>query len=237
MIFKTDADVIAYVVLNSKDTPKWVDKARKYSKELCALIDGEDFNTVLIKVDAVESEAKAAARKKYTRDLTDMVDRIKKPIENVFSAIGGTKKYDSGKYKLAEALQEKLLNTISDIRDGKSIEQTLETLWMQLYHTDPAGVQYLQYETDENDTDVFITYQSIGVIRNYIADGQLVGCILFEPVDLANGKKSWVLIDDAKHYTIIQEGETFTLISDDITKTYEHPFGTCPVIINSNIID
>ncbi len=34
MIFKDDESVLAYVELNSKKTPKWVESAREYSKTL-----------------------------------------------------------------------------------------------------------------------------------------------------------------------------------------------------------
>jgi hypothetical protein len=142
----------------------------------------------------------------------------------------------NGKYKIADKLQSKLLAIISNVRDGKSIERYLQDQWMQLYHNDPAGVLFIQYKTTGDELEVYPTYQSIGSIRTYIPKGQLVDNILFEPIKLPEGKLSWTLIDDAKQYAIIQNGDTFT-ISQDEYKTFKHPFGTCPIIINSNIID
>ena len=44
MIFKTDEEAINIIKAN-KNVPAWVLKAREYSRELCALVDGEDFQT------------------------------------------------------------------------------------------------------------------------------------------------------------------------------------------------
>ncbi len=236
MIFKDDQEVLNYVKANSKKVPTHIENARKYSKELCALIEGENFSDELInQIEFLESEAKAKARKKYSRDLRDLFSRLNSPIQNVFSAIGGVKDYKNGEYQLSESNYKTFLKTITNIRDGKSLERYIENKWFPLYQTDPAGVQYIQYKTDPT-LKVYPTYQSIATIRTYIPNGQLVENILFEPIPDAEGCKYWVVVDDAKHYTIKESGETFT-IDTDPKKTFEHPFGTCPVIINSDITD
>ena len=236
MIFKDDAEVLSFVEANSKTTPEWVKKARLYSKELCALLEGENFADELInQIEHLESQDKAKARNKYSRDLTDLFSRLMSPIENVFSSIGAVKDYQNGDVKMSQNNLKILLNTVTNIRDGKSLEKYIETKWMPLYHSDPSGVQYIQYAT-EPTLKVYPTYQSIGNIRTYIPKGQLVECILFEPVTIKENIKSWILVDDAKHYTIYQSGDIFT-IQDDAAKTFEHPFGNCPVIINSDLTD
>ena len=239
MIFKDDLAAIAFVQANSKDTPKSILDARKYSKELCALVNGECFLEELIeKIEFIESDSKANARKKYSRDIRDFFERLLLPCQNVWSATGGVKNYVNGETKLSEQNLALLLENISDMRDGKSIERYLESQWFDLYHTDPAGVLLMVYETkdEDGDTDIYPTYQCIGSIRTYIPKGQLTECILFEPKDGEAGIQIWKLIDDAKQYTINQKGETFTIDSDPL-KTFEHPFGLTPVIINSNITD
>ena len=236
MIFESDDAAVEYVKLNSTQTPDWVKKAREYSKTLCALIEGEGFADELInQIEHLESQAKATARNKYSRDLRDLFTRLSSPIQNVFSAIGAVKDYQNGEFKMSEANLKTLLNTINNIRDGKSLERYIENKWMPLYHTDPSGVQFVQYIV-KPELKVYPTYQAIGTIRNYIPNGQLVENILFEPITIADGVKVWVLVDDAKQYTVLEYRETFTLDTDK-TKTFEHPFGTCPVIINSDITD
>lgn len=239
MKFETDDDAIAYVKANAKETPKWVSSAREYCKELCALVEGENFKEELIsKIESIESENKAKARQKYSRDVRDFFSRINLPTQNVFSATGGVKNYQNGETQLSEENLKRLFSTIGNIRDGKSIERFIETKWMPLYHTDPSGVLFMRYAVDKvNDkVSVYPTYQCINVIRVYIPSGQCVQNILFEPTDKEGGIKVWILVDDAKQYTINQKGDVFTLDTDEL-KTFEHPFGTCPIIINSDITD
>ena len=239
MIFENDEAVIAYVELNSKHVPDWVKKARDYSKELCALVEGENFADELInKIEFIESEDKTKARKKYSRDIRDMFSRLSSPIQNVFSSIGAVKDYQNGEYTLSESNTKTLLSMVSNVRDNKSIEKYIETKWMPLYHTDPSGVLYIQYVTQPK-LKVYPTYQSIHTIRTYTPCGQLVENILFEPIDkkdINSITKVWVVVDDKKQYTVNQSGETFT-IDNDPTKTFEHPFGRVPVIINSDLTD
>lgn len=237
MKFTNDEAAIQFVKLNSKSTPKWVEKARKYSKELCALVEGENFLEELItKIEKIESDAKAEARKKYSQDIRDFFSRMFLPIENVFSSTGGVKNYQNGDARLSDANQKKLLDVISNVRDGKSIERYIDTQWMPLYHTDPAGVLWVRYNvygTLNTDIEVYPTYQSIGAVRNYTAKGQLVENIIFEPAKV-DGKQIWTVVDDAKQYTVIQDGDSF-YIDNDPLKTFDHPFGIVPVIIISDL--
>lgn len=237
MIFENDDAVLAYVKANSKQVPKFIQDARKYSKELCALVEGEDFaQELIVQIEHLESSAKAEARQKYSRDIRSFFSRLFLPIQNVFAATGGVKNYKNGDKQLSEQNLKKLLSTISNIRDGKSIERYIETQWIPLYHTDPAGVLWIQYKVEKSsDVDVYPTYQNINAIRNYQADGQLVENIIFEPYVILD-KRYWVVVDDAKQYTVIEEGEFFTMSADPL-KTFEHPFGEAPVIIISDLVD
>lgn len=238
MIFETDEDAVKYVEINSKQTPVFITQARKYSEELCALIEGEKFKELLIKrIEYIESIKKAEVRSKYSRDLRDLIARLLKPIDNVFSAIGGNKSYTSGEYKLADSLNKILVKSLSNIKDNKSVESFLETEWMQLYHSDPAGILWIGYTVNvDKEVNIYPTYQSIRTIRTYEAKGQLVDNILFEPDNLQDNVKSWILVDDVKQYNVLQIGNEFTLNTNPL-KTFEHLFGNCPIIINSNLTD
>lgn len=233
MKFETDDEAIEIIKLNAK-APEWVNDARTYSKELCALVDGEDFCKELIsRIEKIESVDKANVRAKYARDISALFERLFLPIENVFASTGGVKNYRNGEVQLSKNNQKKLLRTISNVRDNKSLERYIEEKWLDCYHTDPSGVQWIRYLVKGKDVDVYPTYHSIGAIRNYIAKGQLVEWILFEPVELKD-KTIWTIVDDAMQRTIIQEGDSFRVESDKL-KTFKHPFGVTPVIINSNI--
>jgi hypothetical protein len=240
MIFKDDQEAIDFVRHN-QDAPKHVVFGREQRRELFALIEGDGFLSELInKIEHIESKEKAKARKKYSRSIIDLYERLLNPIGNVFSATGGSKKYEVG----PESRLKDFLNKASRLRDGKSVQKYVETTWMPLYHSDPNGVIFMEYTTKQKHgkDDVYPTYKSIDRIRNYIPRGQLCEAILFEPKNvkvfntegLFVGKTiHWRLVDDAKEYTIKQEGNTFTVVQD---LTFEHPFGQVPAIINSDII-
>lgn len=235
MIFATDEEAIEIIKLN-KTVPAWVTKAREYSKELCALVEGENFHDLLITaIEKLETDAKAKVRRKYARAIADYFERIFLPIENVFASFGGVKNYKNGEYKMSDKAYTKLLSTISNIRDNKSIQKYIETQWQDLYHTDPAGVLWIRYKVIDSDVNVYPTYQSIHVIRSYKAKGQLVDWILYEPVT-DKDKQIWTIVDDKKQRTIIQKGEEYTVEENELL-TFDHPFGAVPVIINSNLTD
>jgi len=225
------------IIKANQTAPKWVVDARKYNKKLCALVSGEEFADELIEhIEKIESPAKAALRKKYSRNTVDFFARLFKPIENVFCSTGGVKDYKGGSHQLSDDDTAKLLDIISNIRDGKSIERYIQSQWLNNYHTDPAGVIYVTYTTNENGLDkIYPTYQSIGAVRNYEPKGQLVEWILFEPdTKSVEGSLVWTIVDDLMVRTIIQTGEDFAIIEEP-TKTFEHPFGETPAIINSDI--
>src|ERR1035437_1554241 len=110
MIFDSKEAAVEYIKSNAVVTPKFILDARVYSKELSALITGEGFLDELInKIENIESDSKAKARKKYSRDLRDLFSRLGAPIENVFSSTGGVKDYQNGEVKLSQENLKKLL--------------------------------------------------------------------------------------------------------------------------------
>jgi len=230
MVFKDEQEAIKYIKAN-ETVSKRISDARTEHKELKALINGEDFTSLLLQIENVESKQKAKARKSYSRNIVDFFSRLLRPVDNVYHSTGGSKVYDiEGKKR------EILLYTLDNIRGGKSLEGWLETFWMQAYHNDPAGVIFVEYTSRfEEGVKPYPTYKSINHIRNYIPNGQRVEAILFEPVTFSDSNGSfqvWRLVDDITDWTFIERGGTFSLDKD---KSFEHPFGTVPCLINSDI--
>lgn len=249
MVFKNLQEVIKYVKEN-QSVPEWIKYARHYSDLCSALIDYEfipndstqqdAFKMLLIqKIEQIESEDKSKARNKYARPINDMFERILTPIQNVFAATGGVKDYNNGDYEMPEKLLILLMKFISNTRDGKSVERYLESIWMNLYHTDPSGVMQIEYITNKTSkvvTKMYPSYKGIHSIRNYTPKGQLVECIIYEPKKVAAGKQIWTVIDDVQQWSIIQDGDTYNQ-NPLAASTFIHPFGEVPVIINSDIIN
>ena len=218
-------------------TPKFITESREQSNTLFALLHGDEFiDTLIEKIEYIESPNKALARKKYSRDVVHLFDRLLRPVSNVYSANGGSIHLD-----VSEEQSKELLSKMSRNRDGKSLNEWLKTFWMPLYHSDPNGVIFLEYETVDNKINCWPTYKQVDVIRNYEAVGQLVEWIQFEPKkETINGKPEETvrLVDDKMDRTyLIKGGNQFILLTDVDGKlrTFEHPFGQAPAIINSDI--
>ena len=84
MVFNTEDEVIKFLEDNIT-IPKWVGVARKESEGLKALVNGENFDEFLIeKIEHIESASRATARKKYSKDIRSIFERINQTRVNVF---------------------------------------------------------------------------------------------------------------------------------------------------------
>jgi hypothetical protein len=223
MVFNEE-EVIA-VLKSSQNLCKTIEIARSKTRELFALIEGDGFADELInKIEFLESDKKAEARRKYSRDTQDFFERLFKPISNVFNSTGGERDYNISN----ENDKIEVLKMVADTKDNKSLTKWLESTWMPLFHTDPNGVILMEY----NEECTWPTYKTIYSIRNYKTKGQLLDWLLFEPIQVEDSQY-WRLIDDEKDWTIKQTGESYVIIDDE---TYEHPFGQVPAVVNSNLV-
>jgi hypothetical protein len=243
MVFKDEQAIFDYIRANQKAS-KYIIDARKYSRKWMALYDGDDFVNVLIsQILGIEGQKKAKIRAKCARDIRDFFARLSIPRQNVWAATGGNKDYDYGPNKLPETAKKELLSFVTNTKDNKSVEQYLSTTWDKLYHTDPAGVLYVEVKSDdEGTTDMYPTYKSINCIRHYISCGQKTECILFEPVPYKDpvtkkNLKIWIVADDEWEYRVIQDGDNYTVDKTDDTTTFKHEFGWCPALIISDLTD
>jgi hypothetical protein len=109
----------------------------------------------------------------------------------------------------------------------------LKTFWSKdLYNVDPNGLVFLEYK---EDIEAYPTYKSIDTIRYYKADGQRVEFVIFEPKQVKINEQTinvWRIVDAEKDYTFLEQGGTFTYSEE---KSFEHPFGSCPALVCSDI--
>jgi hypothetical protein len=222
----TEDEVKDIIKLNLK-TPKWVEVAREQHDTLSALIDGKDFKDELSKIEHIEkSEKRWKVREKYSRSIKDLNQRLLRPLDNVYAATGGAKHYN-----LPESQKKELLSKLAKVRGNQSLERWLKINWMHVYHTDPNGVIFIEYKDD----NCWTTYKSINNIRNYLKDGQNLEWLLFEPKKAITNNEpvEYVrFVDNETDWTFKKTGDTITLDED---KTFNHPFGKVPGIVNSDI--
>ena len=229
----TDEEAIALVEKN-QIAPKYITEGRRIACELFALVQGDDFSEELIqRIEKIESTEKAEARKKYSRNIADFFERLMQPIGNIYSSTGGSKTYEMP----SDTANKELMSNLSNASGNQSLEKWLKQNWMPLYHTDPNGLVMWEWSNE----DVYPTYKSINVIRNYKLTGQNVDWLLFEPYAFmyrGTTYQAWRIVDDSMDRTILQMGNSYVLSSDiveDDTLTFEHPFGGVPAVVNSDI--
>lgn len=224
----TENEVISIIKANLK-APNWVHKSREQHKVLNALVTGYKFSEVLIeKIEKIESHSRSIARKKYSKDIRDLFDRVMQPLNSVFSASGGSVHIEIK----SETKEKKLLESLNNFKGQKSIKEYLSENFFRLLNTDPNGVLFLEYI---NDKDIYPTYKSIHDIRSYKSDGQICKYLLFEPENKTTNSLSvtiWRLVDSKTDWRIIQNGQSFII---DEEGTFEHMFGNVPAVILSDI--
>ena len=243
MIFDSPEQVIK-LLEKYKQVPDYTIAARKNSKTLKALINGDFYKEELIKkIEFIETDKKAKARKQYSREITDLFERLFNPIENVFNATGGSKTYKAN----TESQLRDLLAKVNNIRGGKTIQQWLQAVWMETYHTDPNGIVFMEYLANDEVNDIWTTYKSINDIRAYAANGRQLEWLIFEPlkvklIETNTEVNIWRVVDDLHDWFFLDKNGSITFIdepletSKGVIMSFEHPFGVVPGYVNSDII-
>jgi len=232
MIFENEVKAAEFIKEHQKPCD-YIVSSRKETKELKALLAGKEFKKLLInQIEHIEGSKRAKARENYARNVVDFFERLLRPVDNVYHSTGGSKTFD-----IKNADQKKaLMKAITNVRGGNTLQSWLETYWMPQYHKDPAGIVFLEYTTKDG-VKIYPTYKSINTIRYYDYVGQHLNVLLFEPKPIKhenNDALLWRLVDDEKEYFFIQYKEALIYMEE---KSFEHPFGRVPGLINSNIID
>lgn len=225
----TDEEAIAKVIqLFKEGTPAWVTTARCNSSLYKALIDGEGFDKVLIdRIEHIEPGPKAQARKKYSKDIRDVFERVMKPRENVFQANGGSEKLILNNENIRRIFEK----AQSNFKSNKSVFKYLAEEYFNLSDVDPNGLLFVEYKIREQNKSVYPTYKSIDDIYFYEPNGQKTEYVVFKPIEkFLNGKtiRLWRFVDDHYDRIISQVGEDFVQYS-----IFSHPFGEVPALILS----
>ena len=228
MIF-TDKEAIELIKVKQHITVE-LTELRQSSKELYALVEGDLFKEELIsRIEHIEGEEKSKARKKYARDIQDFFERLFQPIDNISYATGGNKVYKIEN----EVVKRKFLKQIDNIKDSNTLQHWVMNVAIKLSHVDPNGIMFMEYTT-KGKTEVYPTYKSINDIRAYQRRGQLLEWLLFEPYKVEDDHvQYWRFVDDKEDRVFKQDGEVYTKVDN---KSFEHPFGELPAILNSNIV-
>lgn len=223
----SDIEALEKIKELSKSKPIWVNKCRQNSNLYKALILGDNFSDVLIeKIEKIESENKAKARKKYSKDIKDVFERVMKQRENVFQSYGGSEKINITNDNIKKLFIEKQNNFKSNL----SVFNYLSQFYFFLSDVDPNGVIFLEYKNN----NLYPTYKSIDDIYDYLPNGQKLEYLVFEPQivdeDKPTNKRYWRIVDDENDRIVVEIQGVFYISQKH---SFKHPFGEVPGIILS----
>lgn len=224
-------DIIA--VIKAKE-PAFITAAKRDSLKLNVLINGFQVPEYLDKIEGYENNEQFKLRKKFAGNVKHVFENLLRPVDKVFSAKGGSRIYGTGKSNTAN---EKLRLLLSNVKDGFSVKNWIENIQANKYYSDPTGMVFFEW----TETDTFPTIKPILTIRNYHTSGREVDWVLFEPT-IRHNKATGIqergeffrFVDDEKDYMFHKDGDVVTLIEEE---TFINPWGKCPAIINSDIIN
>lgn len=208
-----------------KDNPnrEIVDLAVKMQKRLSVHVLGIGVDYYLSKINNFENADQFQVRKKYARSNKDIIERITRPIDKVFSATGGSTFYD-----LPENKNQEFRNKLKNVENGISLKKWIEEYWKIAYMCDPMGIVFI--EVDENG-DAYPTYKSSSSIYDYKLNGRNLDYIVFKE-NTKDDSNRYRVIDNNFDYIIESRGEEIKIIQNE---TYKNYFGEVPAIICSNI--
>lgn len=242
-------DQVKSFVNENKVHPKWIKEAREEHKDLKALVYGDNYKDLIIQIEHLEVKKRIDARRKYSRSIQGLNQRLFRTLDNVFCATGGNKEYPGIQDK-SEDDRKSFMSKITHVRDNKSIENFLQTYWVKdLQVVDPSGLLMLEFKG--RDLDKLIpTYKSIDLIRTYKPKGQLIEFVYFEPFKITKDKfeekyqikiptvsdtdiiEIHRVVDDEMDWNLVKVNDIFL----DIDLSFENPFGVVPAMTNSSRI-
>ena len=221
MAIKTSDEIKNIIIAG---TPEWVVKARKEHRRLDVHINGTNTAAYLDRIDSIENIKQLALRKKYLTTNRHVFVELTRPIDKVFSAKGGGVIIGEGK-------EDKIRPLLTNVRHGKPIRTWIKDIQANKYYTDPSGLVFFEW----NQKRTYPTIKSIKSIMNYYSDGRTPEWVLFEPYKIPDIEGDFYrFVDSEFDYLIKRVEDNFTIIEDN---TFKNPFGICPAIVNSNIIN
>lgn len=214
-----------------------------YSGKLRMHINGVDIKGYMPLITGFEREAVHELRVKYSKSNKDMFARMSRPLDNVWSARGG-----SIYYNLPEAKEKQAISLSNDIRSGYSIKKWLEMFWQPHLLDDPFGIILMEIlpqqeaiqAKQKGKSFVYPTYVPSRNIISYKPKGNRLEYLILSLTKedkifygLDETGSYFRVIDDAFDYVVKADNQMITIVP---SLTFPNFFGEVPAIINSDII-
>jgi hypothetical protein len=222
-------------ILTADPNRATIDYAQQVRKDLFVHVFGDGLEDYIKKINNFENDYQYQARKQYGRSNKDIMERLVRPVDKVFSATGGSVFYD-----LPEKQDKEFKNRLKNTENGLPLRKWIEQYWKPAYLADPMGIVFI--EIDENG-DAYPTYKGSNEIKAYQLNGRHLDYVIFNVEKDAyskyivtdNDKTKQIMfyrvVDDEKDIIIKYDGNV-SIIEDE---TYINYFGHVPAIINSDL--
>jgi hypothetical protein len=225
---------IKEILLNNPNK-ELIQSGRKYNKTMRLHLYGVGMESHLTEIKGFESPAIREIRSKYSKSNKDVMARLRRPLDKIFSARGG-----SIYFNLSDTLDKQAMDLVSskNLKGKKSLKEWVKDVWTAHFLDDPFGVVFTELDVEGN---AYPTYKAITSIYDYQPDGVNLEYIVFE-VSVAE-KLRYGLKEDAKVYRIYDDlldqivevkGEEVIYLTN---LTFKNFFGYVPGMINSDIMN
>lgn len=222
-----------FVVLEFDQIKEYIKKPRnshhlaeavKRHKLLNMLVNGDDVEHYLSKVDNYENQEKLELRKKFAKSTRHIYSAALTPVDKIFSAKGGSIFYnlpDSQRAIIDSRIRQNLKT---------SIKKWIQKFIVNPFTVDPNGLIFIEY----NNEQVYPTYKSSETIHDILTDEETIEYVIFKYGEDEDKNKLYRVVDDAFDYLILHKDDQFTIIRE---QTFINPFGKVPGRVISDIPD
>lgn len=232
----TDTQILSYIQNPNNDS--MADYVKSHDK-LNMFANGKGIEDYIIQIQGLETKDKAELRKRFARSTKDVISKILRPTDKVYSAKGG-----SFELVIENDTQKKELEQAMDnIAEGMSKRKWLETYALDGYHVDPNGIIFVEIpKSDSKNRMPYPTYKNIKSIHDYKAKGQTVEYVIFQPRAVTVGgnlRKVYRVVDDVKdalYYIDTNQALKIHNTTDEIGYL-RNTYGKVPAFTISNIVD
>lgn len=228
---------IKNIILNNPNKALVV-QGQQLNKDLRFHIYGAMKDTSVVKIEGFEGDMIKTLRVKYARSNKDVMSRLARPVDKVFSARGG-----SIYYNMSEDRNKRAIVATSDTRDGMGTKEWIENYWKPHFLDDPNGVLFMEIGNGSSYPvgKVYPTYKPITDVYDYKPKGSSLDYIVFT-VKESEKKAAGIIteglvyrvVDDAFDYWVKLESQEITIIRE---QTFPNYFMSVPAMINSDIVN
>lgn len=223
-----------------------VKKGQEYNKLMRKHFYGFSRETIFEEITDFEKPTVKTLRAKYSRTNKDLMARLTRPIDKVFSARGG-----SLYYNLPEAKERLARELAKDVKGGVSIKKWIENTWRAHYLDDPYGLIFMEISQPKEvarlrqagKSFVYPTYKSIQYVHDYLPNESYFEYVIFtvdnqelkeKGIEVKEGTKVFRVIDDAFDKYVKLENDEVLDIPGYTVLNY---FTKVPAVTMSDISD